>query len=388
MHQKPPAQERIAGLDTLRAIAILLVMSFHLNGLFTGIFGDIARCGWMGVDLFFVLSGFLIGSQLFKPLRDGRGISRLDFYRNRAYRILPAYLVVLALYLLWPAWREQTGMSPLWEFLTFTENLFVDFAKNRAFSHAWSLCVEEHFYLLLPLIAIALAVRPSVRKTCTTIVLFVVFGLAIRSYEFYHVLLPLRGTDSFVPLYLERIYYPTYSRLDGLLAGVSLALVKTFRPAWWTALMQRSNWLLAAGAAILAVATSIFTDRLADRFSASATIIGFPLLALGFALFVASASDTRCWFARTRFPFAATLATLAYTLYLTHKEVAHLAGIYLPRFAESGSVLSILFLLVLCLAAAGLLHLTVERPFLALRDRNKRSRSSSTDPAASTSSAQ
>jgi peptidoglycan/LPS O-acetylase OafA/YrhL len=113
MTQKSAPNNRLAGLDTLRALAILLVMLFHLHWLLPDGSGPIARFGWMDVDLFFVLSGYLIGSQLLKPLREGRGVSLTGFYRNRAYRILPAYLVLLALDGLWPAWREDTGMSPL-----------------------------------------------------------------------------------------------------------------------------------------------------------------------------------------------------------------------------------------------------------------------------------
>jgi peptidoglycan/LPS O-acetylase OafA/YrhL len=105
----------------------------------------------------------------------------LGFYRKRAYRILPAYLVVLAVYLAWPGWREDAGMSPLWEFVTFTENLFVDYGKNHAFSHVWSLCVEEHFYLVLPLIVLVLSRRPAVWKTVAVLGVFFVLGLVVRT---------------------------------------------------------------------------------------------------------------------------------------------------------------------------------------------------------------
>ncbi len=119
------APTRLFGLDTLRALAILVVMLYHLT-----IFGELpARIlpvtdfGWMGVDLFFVLSGFLIGQQALKPYRIGQRLSLAAFYRRRAYRILPAYLAVLALYFLVPGWRESPRLSPLWKFLTFTMNL-------------------------------------------------------------------------------------------------------------------------------------------------------------------------------------------------------------------------------------------------------------------------
>ena len=84
---------RLHGLDTLRALAIVVVMLYHLNmqGLLPSSISPIAKIGWVGVDLFFVLSGFLIGSQLFKPYLAGRHPSLRDFYTRRAYRILPAF---------------------------------------------------------------------------------------------------------------------------------------------------------------------------------------------------------------------------------------------------------------------------------------------------------
>ena len=88
---------RIAGLDGLRALAIAWVMLFHawiVGGL--GDWDAIATPGWVGVDLFFVLSGFLIGGQVFAPLAAGARFSYADFYARRAFRILPAFLAVLA----------------------------------------------------------------------------------------------------------------------------------------------------------------------------------------------------------------------------------------------------------------------------------------------------
>jgi len=160
---------RSHGLDTLRSLAIISVIVFHLHG-FHGlgrtapILDIAAQMGWMGVDLFFVLSGFLIGQQVLKPYLLGQRFYLVEFYRRRIYRILPAYLVVLALYFLVPGWRESPRLPALWKFLTFTMNFGISFDRH-GFSHAWSLCVEEHFYLLLPLMVILLMRHPSARKT-------------------------------------------------------------------------------------------------------------------------------------------------------------------------------------------------------------------------------
>jgi peptidoglycan/LPS O-acetylase OafA/YrhL len=376
MTTKSVSRGRLAGLDTLRALAIVVVMVFHLQGYLPAGFAPVGRFGWMGVDLFFVLSGYLIGSQLLKPVRDGRGVSLLGFYRKRAYRILPVYLVVLALYVFWPLWREAPGMSPVWQFLTFTENFFVDYWNNQAFSHVWSLCVEEHFYLLLPMIVLVMARRPAVWKTVAALTFFVALGLGIRSYEYFHVLLPMgRGSEYFSTRYIERIYYPTYARLDGLLAGVALALVRIFRPEWWSAVLRRANLLLVAGVALLGCTLWIFADRL----GAVGTVIGFPLMAVALAMLVAAAAETRCWFGRMRVPGAKMVATLAFSLYLTHKEVAHLDALWLPRVMDAHGWESVGVLVVSCLAVAAVLYFTVERPFLMMRDRREGRRAANVD---------
>ena len=111
----PATLLRLHGLDTLRAAAILIVVIYHLNAqaLLPAAFDPIAAIGWCGVDLFFVLSGFLIGSQLLKSFVNTGTLSLKDFYARRVYRILPAYLVVLLLYIIVPLWREAPGPSAL-----------------------------------------------------------------------------------------------------------------------------------------------------------------------------------------------------------------------------------------------------------------------------------
>ncbi len=205
------------GLDTLRALAILVVMLYHLQGALPEWMAGVGQYGWMGVDLFFCLSGYLIGSQLLKPYGLGGVPSLREFYRRRVYRILPAYLFVLMLYVAWPGWREARMLPPLWKMLTFTANLGFD-VKRRAFSHVWSLCVEEHFYLALPVLVMGMMRRPSVKKTVGLIVAVVVLGALYRGYELLPVLAPFGWTAGReAPAFFFRtLYYPTYTRLDGL----------------------------------------------------------------------------------------------------------------------------------------------------------------------------
>lgn len=351
----------------MRALAILWVMPFHFRfANLPSVLHGIAHTGWMGVDLFFVLSGYLIGGQLLRPYLSGRRPSLWGFYQRRAFRILPAFLVVLLLYFIVPVFREAPGLSPAWQFLTFTENFRIDYLHDQAFSHVWSLCVEEHFYLVLPLLILLLMRKPRFVTVLTVVVGVLIAGVAVRACVYHYQLLPLlaSGDELFGVRYIEEIYYPTYTRLDGLLMGVILASIRAFRPAWWEKMMARGYLLLAAGLAACALAIWLFRDR----FSESATLFGFPLLALGLALIVASSVSPRCLLSRVR-GFAVP-AALAYSVYLTHKEIGHLDSVYFTRlFSPATPAANMAVLFATSFLAAVVLYLCVERPFLRLRER-------------------
>lgn len=376
---------RSPGLDTLRAIAIVAVMLYHLKPFLPEKMTAAAQFGWMGVDLFFVLSGYLIGTQLLRSYVTDEKPSIPEFYRRRAYRILPAYLVVLWLYLVFPAWRESPALPRLWQFLTFTVNLlFVDFS-HHAFSHVWSLCVEEHFYLVLPLLVILLMRRPSLRKTVLVIGAVVLFGICFRGYELLPLIAPPGWSNRGVPeefgtFYYKYLYYPTYSRLDGLVVGVTLALVRLFRPGWWKWMTLRGHAALMLGLMLTGFVCWMFrNDGMGDTTQAAAwgTVVGYPLLAAGLGLLVVSSVSSSGWLSRFRVPGAELLATLAFSLYLTHKEVAHLDRTYLPSLTEARDAKSVVIYAVTCLLVAGLLYGLVERPFLMLRDRFERKKTES-----------
>ena len=367
---------RYHGLDTLRSVAILAVIGYHLlafhGDTVPGWAAPLLRLGWMGVDLFFVLSGYLIASQLLRKYAAGSTPGLWDFYRNRLYRVLPGFFLVLGLYLVAPWFREAQTMAPAWQYATFTFNLLTEHPAGKNFSHAWSLCVEEHFYLFFPLIVWAAMRKPSLRRGVVLVAAFVLAGIAVRGWVLFHLLRPLADQDGFGVAFMRYLYYPTYSRLDGLLAGVSLAMLRTFRPAWWAWMARRGHTLLVLGVATISAAVWLFEGRFPAETgtSVASMLLGFPLLALGLACLVASALSANGWL-RLRIPGAQTCATLAYCLYLTQKQMLHLTDAWFPGLAQAGRLPWVVGYLVVCLAAAAVLHLCVERPFLLLRERGR-----------------
>jgi peptidoglycan/LPS O-acetylase OafA/YrhL len=356
---------REPGLDLMRAVAILGVMLWHMHfALRPGIWSGPGRYGWMGVDLFFVLSGYLIGSQLLRPYTRGSRPSIGGFYMRRAFRVLPAYLTVLLFYFAIPGFREAPGLSPTWQFLTFTENFRIDYLHDQAFSHVWSLCVEEHFYLVLPVLILLLMRRPSFSKAFVMVLGILCFGIGIRAYIYLHqIAIFPRDDDAFALAYVERIYYPTHTRLDGLLVGVTLATIKTFRPSWWQRAMSHGYLLLVGGLALCAGAIWLFNDRL----SFSASVIGFPLLAVGLGLLIASSIAPSSPLSRVR--GFGLIAALAYSAYLTHKEIIHFLRSHSPRLVEGRGWLALVAYFGFSFLAAFVLYMAVERPFLRLRER-------------------
>ncbi|MFG6466449.1 acyltransferase family protein [Roseateles sp. BYS87W] len=355
-------EARLPGLDLLRSLAIVWVMLFHtfLIGGLGAPWDAITRFGWAGVDLFFVLSGFLIGSQWLGALQRREPVRLRDFYLRRAWRILPAYLVVVAVYASAPALREAPGLAPLWQFLTFTLNLCIDYAQNQAFSHAWSLCVEEHFYLLFPVLALALNRRATARGVALAGAAVVLGGIALRTALWWHG----NATQSDRPWFIEDLYYPTWTRLDGLLAGVGLAALRVARPALWQRLQAQPGRWAVAGGLLLAAAFSLFDHRT----GLPANAVGWPLLSAGLACLVLAAASPRL----PAVPGMAWLAGLSYSLYLSHKLALHAVHTWVaPALGWQG--LAMVPVYALAIAALGAaLHYGVERPGLLLRDRVRR----------------
>ena len=352
------------GLDTLRALAIVLVVLHHYVLFVSGAdtFGWVGTIGWVGVDLFFALSGYLIGNQIFAALRSKRDFSLPRFYARRLLRTLPNFYVVLALYYLWPGFRGESALLPVWRFLTFTQN--INLQPGTAFSHAWSLCIEEQFYLLLPALALLIAsVRRSLRWAWVAVGFAFVAGMVIRYLLWNeHVAQSASGSP-----YFKYIYYSTLCRFDELVAGVALAMIKNFHPRQWRTLTGHGNLLLAKGLAVTALAFWLF---LQGRQELPVTVIGFPMLALGFSLLIVAALSREGVLRHMVVPGAGKLALWSYAIYLTHKQLCILAREPLQNMGYGPeSAVAITSMVFISVFSGWVLYRCVERPFMALRER-------------------
>jgi peptidoglycan/LPS O-acetylase OafA/YrhL len=274
---------------------------------------------------------------------------------------MPAYFVVLAIYFLLPSWREYSEMSqPLWKFLLSVQN--IELHGGTAFSHAWSLAVEDQFYLALPFLLLFLFRRP--RAAIIIPCLIVIGGIGLRAF----LAAQNPSVDGGVSFrgFQAWIYYPTWTRLDPLVFGVVLAAIEKFRPSWWQRLMNGALWLWLPGLA--AIVYGLYMGE--GDLTVAACIWQFPLIAFGMAALLVCAVSPRLVFRRIEIPGAAFFASIAYSVYLSHKLVIHAVNQFCSNHSIALTSVPALLLVEVSIYAMGLiLFLSIERPFLLLRRR-------------------
>jgi peptidoglycan/LPS O-acetylase OafA/YrhL len=349
--------KRIAALDALRVLAIAWVILYHLLDRFLprtagDWFTRFCESGGAGVDLFFVLSGYLIGSLVVGEIHR---TSRLDvgrFLPRRWLRTLPAYYVTLVVVLgvdfVFPASRPWEQPA---SYLIFLQN-YTNTPATFRFGWSWSLCVEEWFYLTLPLlVAVGLwCFGPSRARLLLRAIAGSAFLLSVLGRLHAYLNLQQAGLLGSEDGYWS-VYLVTHYRLDGLAAGLLLSTV------------PKPSAKVAVGVlipAVVGIGAFVFADwPLFVRYQA------FAIWALLFgAVVYAALCDRAC--PRRRVPGLAPAADLAYALYLTHpiftKAVSHLFG-----WAPIGVQLAVFA--AVTVAASLLLRFAVELPCLRLRDR-------------------
>lgn len=330
--------KRYRSMDLLRAIAILLVVLAHTI-LSYGAPNHLAplQLGGTGVDLFFVLSGWLLGGQLFKESEKQGRINIKRFWIRRWMRTLPAYYSVLILQVIQRYITKENVEFP-WEFFVFVQNYNHPFGF---FSISWSLCVEEQFYLL---IAPLLGLLTSINKKTTTITLLVMLVLPFIFRQM--------GWYSSIE--------ETHVRIDCCVAGVFIAhIYHQYRSTWLQLTKYAPRIALISVLFYLLFYIARYNPQLG---------INDPdvlLLAIIFGSWVMLANANDYWSNSLYLPGANYIATRSYALYLLHPESLAILKryfIYLPF------PVYLAFALIGSLMLSEVIYRLIEKPIMDARE--------------------
>jgi len=383
---------RDAPLDGLRALSILWVVAFHTVYGYGILAPDASAApifahrgsilflmGYLGVDVFFALSGFLIGRLLLSEFEKTNGLNMRSFYLRRAFRILPAYYVVLALL----AASLKGYHANIWANFLYVNNFLS--VNDQYMSWAWSLAIEEQFYLAAPLLMLLLLRRD--RKTQGRLLVgFLVFAVLLRAgiYRWANLDMNLgfalpKGDPTSVR-YFDVLYGKPHTRYGGLLAGIYVAWLlrdKSFKLtssqrgiitfaslvslAW--ALVPRFIWT-GAPSDPRALVTAVY---ITEHYAISAAAAGLILVTL--APGGATTLAHRVLSLKVFYP----IAQLSYSAYLIHPLV--IMGTY-SGMDLKGTALRMRDFPVYAVAFAvgtlfvsAIIYVFVERPFMNMRSR-------------------
>jgi peptidoglycan/LPS O-acetylase OafA/YrhL len=355
---------RLKRLDILRCVAILMVVCGHSAFWFTG------REGWAGVDLFFVLSGFLISGLLYSEYKRRQDISFKRFFVRRGLKIYPAFYVLIlatfaAQHLLW-----RGRPAPLQNF--FNEFLFIQNYRYGVWGHTWSLAVEEHFYIGLALLLLLL-VRISSNRSNPFRSIPAIFAAVALSC----LVLRCLTIWAFPPAdnLTAHVTNPTHERIDALFFGVFIGYLYHFRLEVIQKLLRPwgNRFAIAIPSALLLSVCYFFA-----RDSHVLLAFGFTALYLGFGGLLLLSLEVRGIFAGGIAKFLEPLGTAAaylgrhsYSIYLWHTPFLQVVDVVLRKVIPvpvAPLAVSIVKIVGSCVLGIVFAHL-IEFPVLKFRDR-------------------
>lgn len=362
---------RITGLDILRSLAILGVIFFHSNSLTlmypNSLINRILSFGWIGVDLFFVLSGHLLTRLMITQVAQGKPFSPIRFFIRRAYRIWPLYYSVL---LLWIPLTQVSIYSSVFGDcslkMVLTRYLIppLFFLSNYIFSNlvpgSWSLCIEEHFYTTFALGGLWLFSQVSDNKKNKRKVVFLVFVALLvfvsrqLTFQKYH------G-------FFQNLIW-SHNRFDQLVFGCITAFLIHLNHYQFKKITH--GLLLFFGA--LFIITSFFIFLKGNDWSK--WVLNYSLIGIGFSLITLSFSVRDFYLPGKILTLFTVIAKLSYSAYLIHFFLA------IPTTILFGNILKIpygrpfyfasstAFFLVVTFGVSFITYTLIEKPFLKMRN--------------------
>lgn len=370
--EEAASNKRIFGLDVIRAAAIGLVLVAHgfeqINP-FVATNKYTHFAGVLGVELFFVLSGFLIGTILIRVFHKEEkfNFSTLkDFWVRRWFRTLPNYYLVLLLNFILAVFLFNRVEFD-WRFLIFSQNVVS--LHPDSFDEAWSLSVEEWFYLSFPLLLIFFIALSPVKKKETSFLLFL--------FTFLFLVMLIRG----ITIYMNHdlpwdngVRRLALLRLDSILIGVFASYLYFHFPKFWNRNKYR---IAAAGLVPLGVLAYFFvSDIIPNGFSGAGIVtkvLFFPVMSLFFASFLPLANSINPQKRSYWMRFITHLSVISYSVYLLHFSVVLTLQnyIYEPTTLYE-AILSILVFWTITFIVSTIVYNFYEKPCTGLREKLKR----------------
>jgi peptidoglycan/LPS O-acetylase OafA/YrhL len=371
---------RFPALHGMRVVAILSVIAYHVSWIFMAEQGIMLDPGFFtqalaiffGMDLFFLLSGFLIGSILLRSIAT-TGVQHIKrFYLRRIFRTFPSYYLVLTFLVVAFGLTANQRHHLVWEYVYGTNFLPLDRGQTVMF-WGWSLALEEQFYLTVPFLFFVLKRLKTVQTRLALVTALWVAALVVRLVIFY------RGAPwNDMELY-GKVYFRTYTRFDLLVAGIMIAIVHQRWgkdiAVWLKAPFHRVLLALPALACFWMLVRS--TAELPDHAQILRMFLWGTVTSVMYFGLVPLALYGDGWVVRAlSLPFFRRLATLGYGVYLVHIPIIDHIMVPAGRAAQTRhwsmlfvwpATLAATFLLSLLVAYA--LHIVVEKPSLRLRDR-------------------
>ena len=368
----PLQKKRILGLDLMRAVAIILVLFHHGFTLFDFPFLPIPD----GVDIFFVLSGFLIGGILIKTMEKQKGFSWADlkiFWFRRWFRTLPAYWLTLILNLSLYFCLNLQNLSlkdtlklillkeKLWQFFFFIQNLFSNMT-TRFFPETWSLSVEEWFYLWLPIILFFLLksnLKPYKAVLLSILIIIIIPTLARYFFSDIHLKWNWLSTRMVVVM-----------RLDGIGLGVLMAYIKYYKPVFWDKLAS-FKILIYLGIFIFYASFYIIHENYYYFNSYTITNLTFyTFTSIGVMITIPALSKIMA--NDSVFHKAITFTSIiSYSMYLINGTfiITIIQLLSLDNLSEFGKFLSYLAFWISTFTFGNLMYRFIEQPFMKIRDK-------------------
>lgn len=383
-----PPSGQLDALNGLRGIGCILVIAHHvasfsgnlshgpnnadqLNSFFT-----VINTFWIGVDVFFVISGFLIARILMNNIARKGSIGFPRFFLRRAMRVFPAFYLVLTLAIFWytkldipyaqyllvgpEGWDAMARNS--WENYLLVMNYNTGTGMPNVMGWTWTLCVEEHFYLILPPVLVMLYRSPRSWVVPAGLIAFIVLPIAGRAVQF------AINPELFQ---LDGFFYQTHNRVDEIMLGVFIAYLYVHHKDKLQSVVLRAGHLCWITAIVILVLVGVYGGI--NRLGIFSVVFQYFLVAFAIGLLILNGLflDNRATRIMTsHHPYL--IARVSYGIYLLHPYVLFVLLMWSGAFPQPAALTWAQFILLygltlgLTTALAALMFVGFERPMMDL----------------------